>query len=75
MTDECKPAPSPEERLLVEIAKAVSDGLPVDWEGFRAENPDALALIDRLQFIETIAGAHRRVLEQESDEDGGDETS
>lgn len=74
MTDEREPELSAEERLLVEIAKAVSDGLPVDWDGFRAENPGALALIDRLQFIETIAGAHRRMLEQESKEDGDDKT-
>jgi hypothetical protein len=51
----------PEDPRVVILGKAVSDGVPVDWEGVREENPEATALIENLQFVEKVAEAHRRM--------------
>ena len=59
---------SPEDSRIVILGKAVSDGVPVDWEGIRQENPEAGALIDNLQFVEKVVAAHRRIAEEETKE-------
>ena len=47
---------------LERLAKAVSDGAPVDWEGVTEENPEAGPLIEGLRFVESVAEAHRHIL-------------
>lgn len=54
---------------LVAIAKAVSDGQPVDWEGMRQEEPEASEMIERLRFVAEVAEAHRRVLDEGPEHD------
>ena len=55
---------SPENPGLVILGKAVSDGVPVDWEGVRLETPDAGVLIENLRFVETVVAAHRQIAEE-----------
>lgn len=64
MNEERKPDDgSAEDTRVVSLGKAVADGVPVDWEGARNENPEDAALIEGLHFVEQVAEAHRRVLE------------
>jgi len=58
-----------EDPRVVSLGKAVADGVPVDWEGARDENPEDAALIDGLHFVEKVAEAHRRVLETAKPDD------
>ena len=59
---------APDDPSVVVLGKAVSDGVPVDWEGMREEHPEAGALIDNLQFVERVVAAHRRIAEEEPKE-------
>ena len=55
---------------LLGIAKAVSDGVPVDWEEAPEEEPSKRQLKAALRFLQAVADAHRRVAEGESEEGG-----
>jgi hypothetical protein len=58
-----------EDPRLIGIAKALSDGLPVDWEDTVEDAPEIRRIKRRLRFLQTVAEAHRRLLERESGED------
>ena len=62
MSDERENDEASAEPRVESIAKAVSDGVPVDWEGVTEELPEAQPLIEGLRFIESVAEAHRRIL-------------
>jgi hypothetical protein len=54
--------PHPEEDVyLLGIAKALSDGLPVDWEDTGEEAPEIRLMKTRLRFLQSVAEAYRRV--------------
>jgi len=55
---------------LLGIAKAVSDGVPVDWEDAPEEEPSKRELKAALRFVQSVVDAHRRVAESASEEAG-----
>jgi hypothetical protein len=58
--------PAPEEdAYLLGIAKALSDGLPVDWEDTGDEAPETRLIKTRLRFLQSVAEAHRRLRQPE----------
>jgi len=57
---------------LLSIAKALSDGVPVDWEDEEGDD-DALRLMkERLRFVESVAEAHRRMRDGRTPDPGED---
>lgn len=62
MSDEREPDESSSEPRIERVAKAVSDGFLVDWDGVTQENPEAGSVIQGLRFVESVAEAHRRIL-------------
>ena len=55
---------------LLGIAKAVSDGVPVDWEEAPEEEFSKRQLKAALRFLQSVIDAHRRVAEGDSEEGG-----
>lgn len=55
---------------LLGIAKAVSDGVPVDWEETPEEDASKREIKAALRFLQSVADAHRRVAEGEPEESG-----
>ena len=65
MTEDERPDTKPDDPRLLSIAKALADGLPVDWqEGDDDEELERMKA--RLRFVETVAEAHRRLLREET---------
>jgi hypothetical protein len=48
-----------ENPALLEVAEAVSDGNPVDWELAQSRHDEAVAELSHLQALEVVATAHR----------------
>ena len=48
-----------ENPALLEVAEAVSDGKPVDWELAQSRHDEAVAELSHLQALEVVATAHR----------------
>ena len=65
MTEDEKPEPEPDDPRLLSIAKALADGLPVDWQD-EDEDEELERMKARLRFLETVAEAHRRILREET---------
>lgn len=53
--------------LLESVAAAVADGLPVDWDGLRAAEPQAAEQLELLRLFQEILAAHRAMLEPRGD--------
>lgn len=68
MRKEPGPYDPEEDAYLLGIAKALSDGLPVDWDDIEEDGPETRRMKTRLRFLEAVAEAHRRIL-QPRDED------
>jgi hypothetical protein len=45
--------------MLVSVAEAVADGVPVDWEGLMAAEPEVAEHLGLLRLFEGIIAAHR----------------
>ncbi len=48
--------------ILESVAEAVADGLPVDWDGLHAAEPQAADQLKRLRLFQDIIAAHRAVV-------------
>lgn len=53
--------------MLESVAEAVADGLPVDWEGLQAAEPEAAEQLRLLRLFQDIIAAHRAVLAPRED--------
>lgn len=53
--------------MLESVAEAVSDGLPVDWEGLHAAEPQSAEQLRLLRLFQDIITAHRAVLAPRED--------
>ena len=50
---------TPEHPLLLSVAEALADGLPVDWEGLRERDPSLSRELVDLLCVEEMARAFR----------------
>lgn len=53
--------------MLESVAEAVADGLPVDWAGLHAAEPDAAEQLKLLRLCQDILAAHRAVVAPRED--------
>jgi len=47
--------------VLESVAEAVADGLPVDWDGLHAAEPESAEHLKLLRLCQNIIAAHRAV--------------
>ena len=47
--------------MILSVAEAVADGLPVDWPGVAANRPELAGDLGPLKMIERVAEAYRAV--------------
>jgi len=57
---------------LLEIAEALADGAPVDWEGLERRQPALAEEVARLRALADVAAAYRELRESPEPETGHD---
>jgi len=62
-----------EEAVLLRLARAVADGIPVDWQAELVSHPALASHLDRLRSLEALAAAHRGASEPRLRETSGSE--
>jgi len=66
MTADEKPDHESVDPRLLSIAKALSDGVPIDWNDEDNEDQELRGMKARLRFVESVAEAHRRMLREQT---------
>ena len=49
-----------EDPVLVEVAKTIADGLPVDWDSLMAEHPELAKDLRELKVLQEVQAARSK---------------